>query len=436
MGVTPLTMPAAAHTGFDSDAQDDVLERVFGFSPARHAKKMLDDEKKYAMQMQADMKNIGLLSKNWAESNHSSSNGDNFDQDLESMRNDIEKDIQQGWEKSFPIAHEHKRELFTVDHKLGQKLLQDQRDEAESKYERTQALGAEQNFAQDQWARSATCQLEEQLYGFSPTLTRKIAETRALTDEAPEHLEGAIPTLHYYPDMHYHQHKHFSSHHSPHGQLRSARPDPAWHQQASRFEGPQYGTAMANQINVAHYDVSERPVVRYQQMNADKAYKSYELLGDYQLSRQNAIKQEIKEIKHDIEACKHATDTEMYGGGSLASTLKLQRKYEVDLERLENMLKQKCMYDADADVSQQKSSAGQKKSYTLQHDREKYHKLHGAEHTRGLKELERFCSGRQEDGKLAKARKMEGIDSVTMGHMLRLGIGISGRQSHNAGHGM
>ena len=44
---------------------------------------------------------------------------------------------------------------------------------------------------------------------------------------------------------------------------------------------------MANQINVAHYDVSERPVVRYQQMNADKAYKSYELLGDYQLSRQN-----------------------------------------------------------------------------------------------------------------------------------------------------
>ena len=44
---------------------------------------------------------------------------------------------------------------------------------------------------------------------------------------------------------------------------------------------------MANQLDVAHYDVSERPVVRYQQMNADKAYKSYELLGDYQLYRQN-----------------------------------------------------------------------------------------------------------------------------------------------------
>ena len=50
------------------------------------------------------------------------------------------------------------------------------------------------------------------------------------------------------------------------------------------------------------------------------------------------------------------------------------------------------MYEADADVTKQKISTGQKKSYTLQHDREKYHALHGAEHTRGLKELERFCS--------------------------------------------
>ena len=256
------TDPASAAAGA---LQDDVLERVFGFSPAMHARTMLENEKKGALKMQADMKKIGVLSKDWAESNHSSSNGDNFDQDLESMRNDIEKDIQQGWAKSFPIAHEHKRELFTVDHKLGQKLLKDQRDEAERKDEHTKALRAEQNAAQDQWAQSATCQLEEQLYGFSPTLTRKIAETRALTDvsaragwlhdgiansavgralqlmcvrlsvqEAPEHLEGAIPTLHYYPDMHYHQHKHFASHHSPHGQLRSARPGRAWHQQASR----------------------------------------------------------------------------------------------------------------------------------------------------------------------------------------------------------
>merc|ERR1712028_37697 len=61
-------------------------------------------------------------------------------------------------------------------------------------------------------------------------------------DEPIQHLDGAMPTLHYYPAMHYLQGNHSSQ--SPHGSLRSARPDPAWHDRHSRHSSSGPGSSV------------------------------------------------------------------------------------------------------------------------------------------------------------------------------------------------
>jgi hypothetical protein len=402
---------SSSDSDFSSSDQEEVLEYIFGFAPNDSLKKAQKKEKKAAKKLKKDFKKRAKLAKKWAESDSSDSSSD---------MDDIEKDIRKGWKKNFD---KHKRHLYIVDQKYTQKQLQDKRDKKERKkaYKKQHKKEKKADKKEDDWANSTTCKLEEQLYGFSPTLTRKMAESRDLRDEPFQHLEGAIPAIHFFPEMHYHQHKHFSSHHSPHGSLRSARPQPAWHERPSRFQGSQFGS-----VDVAIYDNRESPSVKYQHMDADKSYRSYQVMGNYQLAREGALKEEIKQVKYDLDQLKQATDVEMDGGGR--NGLKLEKKYEEDLKRLEEML-------AESQASIDKET-GQKKSYTLQHGRDTFHKYHGAEHTRGLRELERFYAGRQDNVKLAKARKLQGMDPETLEHALRLGVGISGRSAHSAGEAM